>query len=57
MKSSQISGFYKLRPEERLRVVKEFAGLTEEEAELVARTGALRIEQADKMIENVIGTM
>ena len=40
MKSSQISGFYKLRPEERLRVVKEFAGLTEEEAELVARTGA-----------------
>ena len=57
MKSSQISGFYKLRPEERLKVVKEFAGLTEEEAELVARTGALRIEQADKMIENVIGTM
>lgn len=57
MKSSQISGFYKLKAEERLKVVKEFAGLTEEEAELVARTGALRIEQADKMIENVIGTM
>lgn len=57
MKSSQISGFYKLRPEERLRVVKEFAGLTEEEAGLVARTGALRMEQVERMIENVIGTM
>lgn len=57
MKTSQISGFYKLAPEERLRIVKEFAGLTDEEAEAVKKTGALGIEQANRMIENVVGTM
>jgi len=55
-KTSEISGFYKLSVEDRLKAVKEFAGLTDEEAEVLRRTGALEAEQADRMIENVIGT-
>ncbi len=55
-KTSEISGFYKLSPVERLKIVREFAGLSEEEAELLCRTGALELEQANRMIENVVGT-
>ncbi len=56
-KDSQLSGFYKLTPEERLILVKNFARLTDEEVDLLRNTGALRIDQANRMIENVIGTM
>jgi len=52
---SEISGFYKLSPEERLRLVKEFAGLSDDEAGLLQKSGALGVEQANRMIENVIG--
>lgn len=55
MKSSEFSGFYKLTPEKRLGEVAEFAGLTEEEKGLLLNSGALSINQADRMIENVIG--
>lgn len=55
-KSSQISGFYKLSPKERLGLVKDFAGLSEEECDLLQNTGSLPLEVADRMIENVIGT-
>lgn len=54
-KTSESSGFYKLSFEERLRFVREFANLTEEEAGLLKNTGALRLELADRMIENVVG--
>jgi hydroxymethylglutaryl-CoA reductase len=55
-RSSRITGFYKLPPEERLKLVRDFAGLNEEEITAIFTTGSLRIEQADRMIENVIGT-
>ena len=55
-KTSQQSGFYKKSTEERLNIVKEFAELTDEEAKAISGTG-LPLETADKMIENVIGTM
>ena len=54
-KSSQISGFYKLSPKERLALVKEFAGLSDEECDLLQNTGSLPLEAADRMIENVVG--
>jgi len=54
---SQISGFYKLDPKERMRIVKDFAGLTDDEVEVLQSTGALKLDLADRMIENVIGTM
>jgi len=54
-KSSVISGFYKLSPKERLAIVKDFAGLTEEEVRLLEDTGSLHIDVVDHMVENVIG--
>lgn len=55
-KTSQISGFYKLAPEERIKYVKDFADLTEKEIDILQSTGALEMELADRMIENVVGT-
>ncbi|XHH09265.1 MAG: hydroxymethylglutaryl-CoA reductase, degradative [Candidatus Bathyarchaeia archaeon] len=54
-KSSVIPGFYKLTPKERLAIVKDFAGLNDYEAHLLEQTGALPIDVADHMVENVIG--
>jgi hydroxymethylglutaryl-CoA reductase len=56
MKSSRISAFYKLSLQERLEKVVEFASLTQEEKELIAKTGSLSLDVADRMIENVVGT-
>ena len=56
-KSSLISGFYKLSPKERLQFVKEFAGLTDEEAMMLQNTGSLPLDLADRMIENVVGAI
>ena len=55
-KSSAISGFYKFTPKERLSKVKEFADLTDEESTILANTGALSMDVADRMIENVVGS-
>ncbi|MCD6348580.1 MAG: hydroxymethylglutaryl-CoA reductase, degradative [Candidatus Korarchaeota archaeon] len=54
MPSSRIPGFYKLSIDERLQKIKEFAGLTDEEIEII-KHGKLPLEVADHMIENVIG--
>jgi len=56
-KTSQISGFYKLSPKERVQIVKDFAELTDEEVKVLQSTGSLKMELADRMIENVVGTM
>jgi hydroxymethylglutaryl-CoA reductase len=55
-RTSRLPGFYKLPIEERIKVVKEFAGLTDEEVTLLTKVGRLGLDVADKMIENVIGT-
>jgi hydroxymethylglutaryl-CoA reductase len=55
MKGSDISGFHKMSVEERLSHLKEFSGLTEEEAQTLVDTGSLDIKTADSMIENVAG--
>ncbi len=56
-KSSELSGFYKLPISERVRAIKEFAGLTEDEAAVFQRPGALNFDAANRMVENVIGIM
>ncbi|MDW7727056.1 MAG: hydroxymethylglutaryl-CoA reductase, degradative [Candidatus Methanoperedens sp.] len=56
-KTSKIPGFYKLSPDERLKAVSEFSNLAEEEASNIRTTGALDIDAADMMAENVIGVM
>jgi hydroxymethylglutaryl-CoA reductase len=54
-KSSEVSGFYKKPVEDRLKFIKEYAGLTDEEVATLRDTGGLPIGTADRMIENVIG--
>ncbi|MCK5628455.1 hydroxymethylglutaryl-CoA reductase, degradative [Candidatus Bathyarchaeota archaeon] len=56
-KSSLMSGFYKLSPRERLASIKDFAKLSDDECTLLQSTGALPLELADRMIENVVGTI
>jgi hydroxymethylglutaryl-CoA reductase len=54
-KTSQLPGFYKLSPKERVRLVKDFAELTDEEVALLQSTGSLDMGLANRMIENVVG--
>ncbi|MEM1989279.1 MAG: hydroxymethylglutaryl-CoA reductase, degradative [Candidatus Bathyarchaeia archaeon] len=55
MRTSAISGFYKLSIDERLKIVKEFANLTDEEVNMLKASSSLSLDLADRMIENVIG--
>ena len=54
-KNSRIPGFFKLKKENRLRIVKEFANLTKKEIEIIKK-GVLTSDVKDKISENVIGT-
>ena len=56
-KSSRISGFYRLPIKERLSILAEKAELTSEETELLTSGGGLSMDVADRMIENVIGSI
>jgi len=56
-RTSQISGFYKLSVKERAQIVKDFAGLTDEEMAILQSTGSLSLDLADRMIENVVGAI
>jgi hydroxymethylglutaryl-CoA reductase len=56
-KTSRIPEFYKKTLEERLNIVAEYAGLTQEEVALLKNFGNLDPKIADSMIENVIGAM
>lgn len=51
--TSEISGFYTLDIAQRKRLVQEWANLSDDEA--AALEASLPLEQADKMIENVVG--
>ena len=57
MPSSEISNFYKIPVEERLKIVKDFANLEESEANAIGSLSGLKLETADHMIENVIGAI
>ncbi|MFT3821610.1 MAG: hydroxymethylglutaryl-CoA reductase, degradative [Rubrivivax sp.] len=53
---SRLPNFRALTPAQRLQHLARACGLTADEVELAARPGALGIERADGMIENVFGT-
>jgi len=55
--SSRISGFYKKPVEERISIIAEKVGLAPEEVETLKSRGGLTMEAADRMTENVIGTI
>jgi hydroxymethylglutaryl-CoA reductase len=52
-RSSRLSGFYQKNIDERTTIVAAWAGLSDAETGLLR--DALALEQADKMIENVVG--
>src|SRR5881296_3574857 len=55
-RSSNIGSFYKLSLEDRLLIVQEFSGLSDEEVHIL-RTGTLPVPSAQRMIENVVGAL
>ena len=55
--TSRISGFYKKPVEERISVIAEMVGLSEEEVATLKSRGGLSLEAADHMTENVVGTI
>lgn len=54
--NSNISGFYKLSPAERMERVIEQSGISAEDANKILGGESLPLNIADNMIENVIGT-
>ncbi len=57
MKDSSISKFFEKSRKDRLDIVKNFAGLSKEEIEVLENSsGGISFDNADKMVENVIGT-
>ncbi len=54
---SEIPGFYKLSVEDRLKLLQKLAGLSDEEVKVLANTGGLPGDVANRMIENVVGGM
>ncbi len=52
-KSSRLPGFYRLSLKERVEILAQWAELSPEEKALLERS--LSLEQAEKMIENVVG--
>ena len=52
-KSSRLAGFYKQSLDERIGQVARWANLTADET--AALRGAMGLDRADRMIENVVG--
>ena len=57
VENSRLSGFFRHTVAERRNLVKKLAGLSDEQTSALAANGELDDEAADRMIENVIGTM
>jgi len=55
--NSRLKGFYKLDVEQRREKIAELANLNQEQVTALATNGELDDSAADRMIENVIGTM
>mgnify|MGYP003327112640 CR=1 FL=1 len=57
VENSRLKGFYKLSVKERRDMVAELAGLDQEAVDALAATGELTEAAADRIIENVVGTL
>jgi len=57
MTDSSIPKFFEKTRKERLEILKKFAGLSDEEIQIIENSdGGISYDKADKMIENAIGT-
>ena len=57
VENSRLSGFFKLSVDERRKLVQKLSGISDDHIAALASNGELSDEAADRMIENVIGTM
>ena len=57
VENSRLSGFFRHTVAERRQIVAEMTDLNEQQIAALEACGALSEEAADRMIENVIGTM
>ena len=55
--NSRLKGFYKLTVDERRQLIAQSSNLSPEQITALANNGELDDNAADRMIENVIGTM
>ncbi len=55
--SSRISGFYRKPVDERIKIIAERCGLTEDDIKVLKSDGGLSIDAADRMTENVVGSI
>jgi hydroxymethylglutaryl-CoA reductase len=55
-RTSRIEGFYRMRMEERLKIVREFGSLTDEEALAISGFGGIDPMVPDRMVENAVGS-
>lgn len=56
MPSSSIPKFFEKTRAERLGIIRDFAELSDEEVRLLELGGGIGFEQADRMVENALGT-
>ena len=57
MKDPSISKFFEKSRKDRIEIVRKFSNLTDDEVKIIEKeTGGITFENADKMVENVIGT-
>lgn len=56
-KTSEVKGFYKMSVEERQKIIQAFSNLANEDLALLNNSDALLMENANHMVENVIGRM
>ncbi len=56
MASFDVSRFFEKDRKERIDIVAKFAKLTKQEIQTLESSGGISFEQADKMVENAIGT-
>ncbi len=57
VENSRLSGFFRHSVAERRQIVAEMTQLSQQQIEALEACGALKEDAADRMIENVIGTM
>lgn len=57
LQSSELSGFHRLSVDQRRARLAEAIGLTDRELDILSSDGGLSDEQADRMVENVLGVM
>ncbi len=57
MANSSIPKFYEKSKKERIKVVASFCGLSKKDVEALQNNGGISFDEADKMVENAIGTV